>query len=157
MDDVVDYFLRVFSGIVLRRGYDEADRNTGSMLMRFMVEHTPGSYYSATGLMRDGDFLQVDRFYYVMVRGPVSLTLWDDYEHQRMLTAGMDGKVELGESIQGLEDFGGLFYVERSGDTTVMAVPADTDYRIAWTAEKDGTVECWSFVTGVRASRVFPT
>ena len=56
LDDLVDYFMRVFSGIALRSGYEDADKNTGSMLFRLMIEHTPNSYLSAVPYLRDGIF-----------------------------------------------------------------------------------------------------
>ena len=134
LDDLIDYFMRVFSGIALRTGYDEANRNTGSTFFRFVVEHTPNSCFSALSNIRDGEFESNDQCCYVMVRGPVSLTLWDESDNIEMLTVRSDGTVSLGYFLGDSEELTKVFYTERSGDTTVIAVPMDANYRVNWTA-----------------------
>ena len=156
LDDLIDYFMRVFSGIVLRRGFDEANQNTGSAFIRFLVEHTPNSYFSAMFNIRTGAFESNERCCYVMARGPVSLTLWDEAKNAEVFTVRSDGTVSSPDSFGDSDDFSMAFYKERSGNTTVIAVPLDGDYRVTWTAEKDGTVECVQAVMSVRAGSQYP-
>ncbi|MBQ8136605.1 MAG: hypothetical protein IJ174_04150, partial [Clostridia bacterium] len=156
LDDLIDYFLRVFSGIALRQGYDAANRNTGSAFLRLLIEHTPNAYYSADSSIRNATFASADRCCDVMVRGPVSLTLRDETDKIELFTTHADGTVVFSDYFEGLDGFDGLFYTERSNDTTVIAIPMDGDYSVTWTAEKSGTVECVQAMTYVRARSQFP-
>ena len=156
LDNLIDYFLRVFSSLALRSEYMDANQNTGSAFKRLLIEHTPNSYFSAAFSIRNGTFADTDRCCYVMVRGPVSLTLWDETNHLELLTARSDGTVVYSEEFGNMDGFSGLFHAERSRDTTVIAVPMDDDYKVTWTAEKSGTVECVQAFTFVRARRAYP-
>ncbi len=156
LDEVIDYTLQVFSGIVLRSGYEEADQNTGNAFMRFLLEHTANSYISATDSIRNGYFADSERCCYVMVRGPVSLTLWDEIDNSAIFTIHADGKASMADQFEYLVSFGQLFYAERKGDSTVICVPLDMDYRVVWTAEEDGTVECIQAISTVRAGSQYP-
>ena len=151
LDELIDYFLQVFSGIMTRSGYEEADLNTGSGLIRLMMEHTPNVYLSAMYEIRMGLFLRNERCCYVMVRGPVSLTMWDESENKELFTVGSDGTVSYADGF----DFN-FFYAERSKDTTVIGVPMDNDFRVTWTAEKNGTVECLQAMSFTRAESIYP-
>ena len=154
LDELIDYLMRVFSGIAMRTGYSDADRNTGSGFMRFMVEHTPNAYFASEINLREGEFARNDRCCYVMVRGPVSLTLWDAEEDTEVLTVRSDGSVTF--PVEAYEFLKDMFYTERSGDTTVIGVPMDYDYRVTWTAEKSGEVECLQAMTFARARSTYP-
>ena len=159
LDDLIDYFMRVFSGIALRTGYREADSNTGSALFRLMIEHTPNTYLSAEEAIRNGVFEENDRCCYVMARGPVSLTLWDCSNEIEILTLRSDGTLTYSDAFdvyENDEDFKKLFYTENTGAASVICVPMDRDYRVLWTAEQDGTVECIQAVASVRAGSEYP-
>ena len=157
LDDLVDYFMRVFSGILMRSGYQDADNNTGSAMFRLMIEHTPNSYLAALGDMRYGaDFRTEGRCCYVMVKGPVSVTMRDDENDLDVFTVSADGQATYTETYDFANLGGSLFYSERSGDTTVIGVPLDADYTVTWTAEKDGTVECRQAIASLKASSAYP-
>lgn len=156
LDEMINYFIRVFSGVATRSGYADANRNTGSMLIRFMVEHTMNSYFSAVDSIRGGSFESNESCCYVMVRGPVSLTLRDETAAAEVLTVRSDGSVSVSEAFNHSDWFSNMFYTERSGHTTVLCVPMDYDYQVSWTAEKDGTVECLQAMSYVRVRSCYP-
>ncbi len=156
LDALIDYFLRVFSGIALRSGYLDADQNTGSAFIRFLVEHTPNAYYSAVGSIRNGEFTDNDRCCYVMARGPVSLTVRDETNALELFTIHSDGSISYSEFLNDFDLTGKLIYAERSGQTTVVGIPLDNDYQVTWTAEKDGAVEFVQATTFVRARSQYP-
>ena len=157
LDELIDYFLQVFSGLALRSGYDEANRNTGSPFMRLVVEHTVNSYLSAVDNIRYGAFESNENCCYVMARGPVSLTLWDDSSNVQLFTVRSDGQVEISPDIADEAwFFQQMFYTERTRNTTVICVPTDCDFRVIWTAEKDGTLELLQAQASVWASSRYP-
>ena len=156
LDDLIDYFMRVFSGIALRSGYNRADSNTGSMLYRLMIEHTPNTYLSAETDIRDGDFQSNDKCCYLMVRGPVSLTLLESQTLSEVFTVHSDGSTVFADEYKDIELIDQLFYIERNHNTTVIALPMDYDYQVAWMAEKDGTVEILQAMAFVQASSKYP-
>ena len=49
-----------------------------------------------------------------------------------------------------------MFYTERVRQTTVLCVPMDSDFRVSWTAEKDGTMECVQALSFLRAGSRYP-
>ena len=156
LDEMVDFFLQVFSGIAMRSGYEEADRNTGDMFMRFVVEHTMNSYVSALYNIRNAEFLENERCCYLMVRGPVSLSMREADTGLEVIRVDSDGRASVPDGYMEPEWMSKMFYTERSGSTTVLCVPMDYDYQVVWTAEKDGTVECVQAMAGVRAAGSYP-
>ena len=56
------------------------------------------------------------------------------------------------EGIENEENGQDYYYFERSGNTTILAVPEDFNYVVTWEAEKSGTVECLAVRLPVRAS-----
>lgn len=150
LDQLMDYCLRVFSASAMRRGFGRADRNTAGMLYRLFGEHVDNSYMSSISAIRTGLFDANDTMYYVMVRGPVTLSV-HGVDGEPVVYFSSDGVCTLGNMLQELleaEDeetqdlLQNMFYFERCGDTTVAAIPGDLAYRVEWQAEKDGQVEC---------------
>ena len=155
-DELMDYFIRVFSGSLMRSGLGAADRNSATALYRLFNEHNENSYLANAYAIRISAFEPSQEAYCVMVRGPVtvSISLDQDPEHQAVSRMNAAGELS-GEFFEPGEDGQNIYYIERCGDTTILAVPTDIDYRVTWEAEKDGTVECLAVRMSVRASSVY--
>ncbi|MBR5110570.1 MAG: hypothetical protein IK099_10265 [Clostridia bacterium] len=152
MDELMDYFIRVFSGTVAQYGLGSADGNTASPLLRLFNEHYINSYLANMGAIQNALFEPSTSAYYVMVRGPVTVSIaFEDTPDSPLARIGAGGKKTYASPIldSGLQD---AFYLERCGNTTVLAVPADFDYRVSWTAESAGEVECLQTLVSVHDS-----
>ena len=95
-------------------------------------------------------------FCYVMVKGPASITISDPDSGIVLLTFHPDGTKSVYEEWTQMEDAYNYFYAERIGSVSVVAVPMDMNYRVAWTAEEKGTVECLNALCSVNASASYP-
>ena len=75
MDELMDYFIRVFSGAAAQFGFGSADENAVSPLRRLFTEHFLDSYQSSIIAIRNQLFEPSTAAYYVMVRGPVTVSI----------------------------------------------------------------------------------
>ena len=152
VDELMDYFLRVFSGSMTRSGLGAANNNNVSPMMRLFNEHYINSYLANMDAIRNRLFEPSTSAYYVMVRGPVTVSIFFEGEQDGWLVS-MDASGQKTYasflSDNALQD---AFYMERCNQTTVLAVPADLDYRVEWTAESGGTVECLQTLVSVHDS-----
>lgn len=152
-DELMDFFIRVYTKSVTRTGLGATDRNTATAMYRLFNEHNENSYLSNMDAIRLGMFEDSTEACYVMVRGPVTLTI--EYGDETIFSVDARGKLISGN--EDVSDFlSNAYYKERYGDTTILAVPRDNDYTVTWTAEADGTVECMVAGLSVRASTRYP-
>ena len=156
LDDVLVYLSRVIKSLASRSGLSAADRNTGNAFLRIITEHTENAYLANAYTIREGQFESNTVFYYVMVKGPVSITLSDPEAGLDLLTLGQDGHKSVNESWISIGDMLDFFYMERIGSVSVIAVPMDMNYQVRWTAEGNGSVECLNALCSVNASAVYP-
>lgn len=144
LDALMDYSIRVFDAVLSRRGLRGTDSNAGSAAFRLFTEHTENAYLSDMSEIRSGEFGDNDRFSYVMVQGPVSLSIGDE-EYSAVETLAPDGSrthdAILDKLAEYYDDPNAVFYMERIGDTSVVAVPMDAPYTVTWRAEADGSVQ----------------
>ncbi len=139
VDRMVNYLLRVTSSSFFRNEFATYDNNSGNVMYRLANEHTQDSYLASMELLRLGIVHTSDTFSYVMVRGNASLKVENlDYpEYSFILNTGGEVFPISGQT----DDQETLLYAERIGNTSVVAIPHDCNYRITWTAEKDGTLD----------------
>ncbi len=157
LNHFIDFFIRMLQGIVTHSEYGDANWNDGEMMYRMMVEHTPNAYISSLYTIRTESFVENDRCCYVMVRGPVSVTLWGtllDGTIIDQLTVHSDGTITESAIFQNLAR--NAFATERKGDTTFICVPLNADFRVTWTAENSGTVESLYALATLQFSSVYP-
>ena len=156
-DALMDYFMRVYFSTVVRSGLGANDRNSASALYRLLNEHNENSYLANMEAIRNAVFESSEEACYVMIRGPVTVSLFFTIDPENPLVAmTSDGKILTDEQETDDDFLVDSFYFERCGNTTVLAVPRDSDYTVKWAAEKDGTVECLTACISVRASAAFP-
>lgn len=158
MDELMDFFIRVFSRAATRTDLGDNDLNTATTLYRLFNEHNENSYLSDAQAIQDGVFESATEACYVMVRGPVTVSIVVEEDSKVETAASIDarGNRSVGEKLGDLPDFQKAYYMERMGDTTIACVPRDIDYQVIWTAEGDGTVECMTAGISVRAGSDYP-
>lgn len=103
-------------------------------------------------LVNIDELSMVTTHHLAMLRGPVTVSIFFEGEEDGWLVS-MDASGRKTYSAflsdPALQD---AFYMERCNQTTVLAVPADLDYRVEWTAESGGTVECLQTLVSVHDS-----
>lgn len=155
LDEVLDYSFRLLAAGATRSGLGGTDQNTGSLVYRLFSEHKENAYISNTFIIRCGLFEANERSRYVMVKGPVTLTIQSRENGAVLLTMDSDGKITAGKSLEGIsetDDDENAAYLERIGKTSVAAIPAELDWDVSWTAEKDGSVEARIIKINARAA-----
>ncbi|MBR0407869.1 MAG: hypothetical protein IJI53_07520 [Clostridia bacterium] len=122
VDELMDYFLRVFSGSVTRSGLGAADNNNVSPMMRLFNEHYINSYLANMDAIRNRLFEPSTSAYYVMVRGPVTVSIFFEGEQDGWLVS-MDasGRKTYSAFLSDLS-LRDAFYMERCNQTTVLAL-----------------------------------
>ncbi len=156
-DELMDYLIRVFSGSMTRSGLGANNRNSATAMYRLFNEHNENSYLANMDWIQSGYFEANLTTHYVMVRGPVTVTIaaeGDSGEPEPFARICSNGETWnlFDEDEELRSQFQGMFCMERCGDVTVVAVPEDVDYRVIWTAEKSGTVTCLQVEDSVRVS-----
>lgn len=145
VDTLVDYVFRVFGNVLTRTEFDEANQNSGGFAFRLFNEHCEDAYLANVDLIRAGTFEDDFAFAYVLIRGPVNVFLSNlDVPGQTVVLTEkgelMSGNVPADDSsAQGQTAH--RYYIERVGNTTVLAVPHDADLLVTWEAVRSGEVE----------------
>ena len=155
-DELMDFFARLYFSGVYRTGLGPADRNSATVMYRLFNEHNENSYLANASAIRASNFESSTESNYVMIRGPVTVSLFFSDNPENVLLTMASGSQSGSSNGDGKSIDSEFFYVERSGNTTILAVPGDFDYTVAWTAEKSGTVEYLSAGVSVHASSVYP-
>ncbi len=156
VDTLVDYVFRVFGNVLTRTEFDEANQNSGGFAFRLFNEHCEDAYLANVDLIRAGTFEDDFAFTYVLIRGPVNVFLSNlDVPGQTIVLTEkgelMSGNVPADDSsAQGQTAH--RYYIERVGNTTVLAVPHDADLLVTWEAVRSGEVEVRFADCSVRAS-----
>ena len=154
VDTLVNYISRVFGNVLTRTELDDANANTGNIALRLFNEHCEDAYLANIDLIRAGTFEDNLEFTYVFIRGPVDVTYLSDAGGPNV-SVTLTSKGELladklrweagGNDPSELDAYMHQRYMERIGDTTVVAVPRDANIVIGWEAQRSGTVEvCYS-------------
>lgn len=161
VDTLVDYVSRVFGNLLTRTELDEANQNTGSIVLRLFNEHCEDAYLANIDLIRAGVFEEDYAFTYVFIRGPVDVTYLSDASGPNV-NVTLTSKGELaadklrwearGNDPSELDAYMHQRYMERIGDTSVVAVPRDANIVIGWEAQRSGTVEVCIADCSVHAS-----
>ncbi len=149
VDTLMNYILRVFGSVLTRSEYSDANQNTGSIVRRLFNEHCEDAYLANVDIIRAGDFDEDDAFTYVFIRGPVNVYLTCDDLPEYRTTLDVGGTVIPDPALVAdglvdptyLNEIANQYYMERIGDTSVVAVPHDADFTVSWEAVKDGSVE----------------
>ncbi len=159
VDTLVDYIFRVFGNVLTRTEFSEANQNTGNIALRLFNEHCEDAYLANIDLIRAGRFEDDFAFTYVFIRGPVSVTLSraDIPGYKVVLSAegGIRSDSVANDPESGLLSSAEItrrYYMERVGETSVVAVPRDADFVIGWEAQDSGTVETCIADCSVHAS-----
>ena len=160
VDTLVNYVSRVFGNVLTRTEFQEANQNTGSIAFRLFNEHCEDAYLANADLIRAGAFEEDYAFTYVLVKGPVHVLLTSTSDPDFMITLNDDGEVRPGASLQQryandpayLDTLARMFYMERIGDTSIIAVPRDSDLSVTWEALRTGTVQVLLADCSVHAS-----
>ena len=154
-DDMLGYLSRIVRSLASRSGLSAADQNTGNAFLRLITEHTENAYLANAYTIREGIFEPNTSFYYVMVKGPVDITLSDPGTGTEYVTLYRNGEKTVNADWISFEDASEFFYMERIGNVSVMAVPMDSNYKVEWTAEGSGTVACLNALCSVKASALY--
>ena len=185
LDDLLDYVMRVFENALTRRGLAEADRNSGAAFLRLLGEHREDSYLMNIEALRFGIFEENQTFTYILVRGPVDISLYwiipeedadeedgpedtvneenlpvikNEEDLQMALTK--EGELKYGGAIHRLREIDDTesppYYMERFGDVSIVALPDNDESLICWEAREDGTVEVLQAACSVYASALYP-
>ncbi len=159
VDTLVDYIFRVFGNVLTRTEFSEANQNTGNIALRLFNEHCEDAYLANIDLIRADRFEDDFAFTYVFIRGPVSVTLSraDIPGYKVVLSAegGIRSDSVASDPESGLLSSAEItrrYYMERVGETSVVAVPRDADFVIGWEAQDSGTVETCIADCSVHAS-----
>ncbi|MBR6039566.1 MAG: hypothetical protein IKP38_03700 [Clostridia bacterium] len=164
VDTLVNYVARVFGNVLTRTELDDANANTGNIALRLFNEHCEDAYLANIDLLRAGTFEDDTEFTYVFIRGPVDVTYLSDASGPNV-SVTLTEKGELladrlrweanGNDPDELEAFLHQRYMERVGDTSIVAVPRDANVVIGWEATRGGTVEVRYADCSVHASSVY--
>lgn len=141
-DVLMNYIFRIMSNAAFRQEFAQRNNGDGSMLFRLANEHCEDSYLGSLHVLRMETFYNSSKFCYVMARGNVSLHLQDLDNHMDTITLTAQGKIVYHTDFGPEEDDIDMFYAERVGNASIIAVPMDGDYLVTWEAEGDGNVEC---------------
>lgn len=161
VDTLVNYISRVFGNVLTRTELDDANANTGSIALRLFNEHCEDAYLANIDLIRAGTFEDDLEFTYVFIRGPVDVTYLSDASGPNVsITLTEKGELSAdklrwearGNDPSELDAYIHQRYMERIGDTTVVAVPRDANIVIGWEAKRSGTVEVCYADCSVHAS-----
>ncbi len=160
VDTLIDYILRVFGSALTRSEYRSANQNSGSLVRRLFNEHCEDAYLANVDIIRVGAFEEDFAFTYVLIRGPVNVYLTSDVLPQYRTMLNSKGQVIVDPSLiasgitdqEYLREIADQYYMERIGDTSVIAVPHDDGFTIDWEAVRDGTLEIRLADCSVRAS-----
>ena len=160
VDTLVNYVLRVFGNALTRTELMGANQNTGNLARRLFNEHCEDAYLANIDLIRAGFFEDDYEFTYVLIRGPVNVFLSDALYPDDKIELTVKGEILPDESlVQAYADNTSFlhtltqrYYMERIANTSVIAVPHDSDFIVTWEAAKDGTVEVWLADCSVYAS-----
>ncbi|MBR4906127.1 MAG: hypothetical protein IKZ44_04665 [Clostridia bacterium] len=164
VDTLVNYVSRVFGNVLTRTELDDANANTGNIAFRLFNEHCEDAYLANIDLLRAGTFEDDTEFTYVFIRGPVDVTYLSAASGPNV-SVTLTEKGELtadklrweanGNDPDELEAFLHQRYMERVGDTSIVAVPRDASVVIGWDATRSGTVEVRYVNCSVHASSVY--
>lgn len=164
LDELIDYVVRVFGNALTRTELAGANRNSGSAAIRLFGEHREDSYLANIDLIRNGIFEDDMVFNYLLIRGPVSVTLTSSDDPDNPIVMTEKGEIlsqhyarELTPEERRSGEMTELpYYMERIGNTSILAVPNDADFLITWQAVSDGTVEMLAVECSVHASARYP-
>ena len=155
-DELMDYFIRLYNSSMVRSGLGATDRNTATALYRLFNEHNENSYLANMHAIRLGAFEACTDACYVMIHSPEELTITlSATDDTPLFSMNAKGEILTSEEF-GTFDASESYYIERCGDTTILAVPRDLDYTLTWSAEQSGTLEWMTACVSVRASAVYP-
>ncbi|MBQ6236042.1 MAG: hypothetical protein IJK54_09000 [Clostridia bacterium] len=164
VDALVNYVSRVFGNVLTRTELDDANQNTGNIAFRLFNEHCEDAYLANIDLIRAGTFEDDTEFTYVFIRGPVDVTYLSAASGP-IVSVTLTEKGELtadklrleanGNDPAELNAFLHQRYMERVGDTSIVAVPRDASVVIGWEATRSGTVEVRYANCSVHASSVY--
>lgn len=159
LDNLLNYITRVFGNAITRTELAAANRNSGNALFLLATEHREDTYLASTQAIQHELFERDAEFTYVLVRGPVDLRLTMEIMPEFQMTLQKDGTVLLRESAAAETEVNPDFqdcYMERIGNTSVVAVPHDTKISVSWNAVSDGTVEIRQATCGFHVSGKYP-
>ena len=155
LDEFLDYVVRLFSAAYTRSGLGSTDQNTGSALLRLFAEHQENAYLSNSFTIRNELFEENRTAWYVLVKGPVTLRIRDADSGEVLLSMKSSGRLDtISEFLRRTENIESL-YMERIGDVSVAALPANESLEAEWIAEGSGRVECRAFALNARASSLY--
>ncbi|MBQ4423411.1 MAG: hypothetical protein II872_03750 [Clostridia bacterium] len=160
LDELIDYVVRVFGNALTRTELDAANSNSGGAGLRLFNEHREDSYLANINLIRNGVFEDDLTFTYVLIRGPVRVTLTSSDVPDDRIVLTDTGEILSDRFVRHLTDadradrliFELPYYMERIGNTSILAVPNDADFLITWETVKSGTVEVRQATCSVFAS-----
>ena len=148
LDGLMDYVVRVGSNALTRTELGAANRNSGDAAIRLFNEHREDNYLASEELMRLQMYEREDAFSYVMIRGPVRVKLTLEGVEDYSVTLTENGEIEYSETArkewESLGDPTGLdhvYYMERIGQTSILAVENDLNYQADWEAVNNGQAE----------------
>lgn len=164
LDELVDYVVRVFGNALTRTELEGANRNSGSAGLRLFNEHREDSYLASIALIRNGVFEDDLTFTYVLIRGPVRVTLISSDVPDDKIILSDTGDILSDRFVRSLSDrdrsnksiFELPYYMERIGNTSILAVPNDADFLITWETVGNGTVEVRHARCAATASARYP-
>lgn len=164
LDELIDYVVRVFGNAMTRTELEDANRNSGGAMLRLFNEHREDSYLANIDLIRNAMFEDDLSFTYVLVRGPVRVTLTSSDVSDEKIVLTETGKIISGHFVRKMSDkdranpsvFELPYYMERIGSTSIFAVPNDADFLLTWEAVESGTVEVRLANCSVHASAHYP-
>ena len=159
LDALLNYVFRVFGNAITRTELAAVNHNSGSEMYLLFTEHREDSYLSSLKVIHYNLFEDTTDFSYIMVKGPVDLSLTTEAMPGWRMTLTKSGAV-LEQGLDGAEtevdpEFQ-EFYMERIGDVSVAAIPDGLNIQAQWTAVSGGTVEVLQARCGVHASALYP-
>ena len=160
LDTLMDYIVRVSGNIATRTELRTANQNSGGIARRLFNEHNEDAYLANIELIRSNTFEDDFRFTYVFIRGPVDVFLEEASEPGDKITLTEKGELVPSQTLLEMfrDDpsiayaFASMIYMERIGNTTVLALPHDSQFIVSWNAVKNGTVEVRLAECSVHAS-----
>ena len=159
VDGLMNYLIRVFGNALTRTELAAANSNSGSAMLLLFTEHRDDAYLAGISTIQNGFYEESSDFTYVMVKGPVELELTIDEVPGWALTMDETGSVSVAvpnSDVIVRDPEHTAYYMERIGNVSVAAVPADMAIRARWKAVSDGTVEVIQAGCGLRVSQLYP-
>ena len=159
LDGLLNFVVRVFGNALTRTELADVNRNSGSTLLLLFTEHREDSYLGSMDIIRNGLFEDAPEFTYVMVKGPVNLTLVPERGDGWLMALTKTGQLMSRNLVTGTVTENPEFkdyYLERIGDVSIAAIPGDASIRVRWEAVADGTVEVRQARCGLHVTSRFP-